>query len=157
MPRSNSSHDSAAAFILLVNGTANGRTARKAVLEEQGHRVVVSSNGTDALEQCLQNNFDLVITDDKFPKKEDRSKKLDGLELIAQLHESRPGLPVILLSGFVDTLGHNEHNTGASAVIQKSANEVIHLIRAVNRLLRPKKPAGSERTKLRSKGKSSGA
>jgi len=46
----------------------------------------------------------------------------------------------VLVSGFVDTLGMNEASTGADAVIQKSANEVTHLVRAVSRLLR-RKPA----------------
>ena len=35
----------------------------------------------------------------------------------------------------------NEASTGADVVIQKSANEVSHLVRAVNRLLRRKSPA----------------
>ena len=43
---------------------------------------------------------------------------------------------MILISGFTDTLGLNEANTGADVVIQKSAHEVSHLIRSVNRLLR---------------------
>jgi hypothetical protein len=56
----------------------------------------------------------------------------------------------VLLSGFVDALGLNEQTTGAEAVIQKSANEVPHLVRAVARLLK-KKPAarktvGAERS-----------
>jgi len=37
-------------------------------------------------------------------------------------------------------LGLTESNTGADAVIQKSAHEVSHLLRAVSRLLR-RKPA----------------
>jgi hypothetical protein len=56
---------------------------------------------------------------------------------------------VILISGFTDTLGLNENNTGADIVIQKSSHEVGQLIRAVNRLLRKqnqpsKKPASSQ-------------
>jgi len=35
----------------------------------------------------------------------------------------------------------NEDSTGADAVLQKSANEVTHLLRAVQRLLRRKPPA----------------
>jgi CheY-like chemotaxis protein len=158
MSKSNSTQNSGDALILLVNGTANGRTARKAVLEEQGHRVVVSSNGTDAMEQCLKHKFDLVVTDDKL-QKDERSQKMDGMELIVCLAKHNPALPVILISGLVETLGHNEQNTGASAVIQKSANEVTHLIRAVNRILRlsvHKKPAVSERPRLKSKSKGSG-
>jgi len=47
-------------------------------------------------------------------------------------------LPIVLISGYVDTLGMNEASTGADVVIQKSANEVSHLIRSVSRLLRRK-------------------
>jgi FixJ family two-component response regulator len=82
----------------------------------------------------------LVVTDYKMPR-------MDGLELIAGLRKTQPDLPVILISGFVDALGLSEENTGADVVIQKSANEVSHLVRSVARLLRKKpvkKPAGSE-------------
>jgi FixJ family two-component response regulator len=72
---------------------------------------------------------------------------MDGLELIVGLRKSAPDVPVILISGFVDSLGLSEENTGADVVIQKSANEVSHMVRSVARLLRRKpvkKPAGSE-------------
>jgi CheY-like chemotaxis protein len=73
--------------------------------------------------------------------------KMDGLELIGKLRKISPDVPVILISGFVDALGLSEESTGADVVIQKSANEVTHLVRSVGRLLkkRPpeKKPAAS--------------
>jgi hypothetical protein len=65
---------------------------------------------------------------------------------------------IILISGFTDTLGLNEANTGADIVLQKSANEVTHLIRAVNRLIRkpaPRKPANVQEIAKPSKRKSS--
>lgn len=138
------------ALILLVNSNADGRKARKCVLEEQGHRVVVSSSGADALDQCSRDKFDLVVTDDKL-------HRIDGLDLLARLRMQSPEVPVILISEFVDALGLNEENTGADAVIQKSANEVTHLIRAVGRLLRrkpAKKPVRSEVPPPKAKGKS---
>jgi hypothetical protein len=58
-----------------------------------------------------------------------------------------PALPIVLLSGFSEALGLAEASTGADVVLQKSANEVTHLIRAVNRLLRrkvTKKPPSSQ-------------
>jgi len=87
------------------------------------------------------------VTDYKMPR-------MDGVELIARLRKHAPGLPVILISGFVDALGLNEDNTGADAVIQKSANEVSHLVRSVGRLLRKppaKKPPASEPPKSKRK------
>jgi CheY-like chemotaxis protein len=137
--------------ILLVDDNKLGLSARKCVLEELGHRITTALNGTDALAQFADRKFDMVVTDYKMPR-------MDGLELIVGLRKVAPDLPIVLISGFVDSLGLNEENTGADVVIQKSANEVSHLVRAVARLLR-KKPAkksvGSEVARV--KKKSSGA
>ena len=117
-----------------MDDNANGLAARKSVLEELGYRIATSTSGADALEQFASHKFDLVITDYKMPR-------MDGLELISRLRKYTPDLPIVLVSGYVDTLGLNEASTGADVVIQKSANEVSHLLRSVNRLLRRKSPA----------------
>ena len=127
------------ATILLVDDNSMGLAARKTVLQELGHRVITAQNAHDALEVCGKQRFDLLITDYKMPK-------MNGVELIRELRKRQPQVSVILISGFTDTLGLNEANTGADVVIQKSANEVSHLVRSVNRLMRPasKKPASSQ-------------
>ena len=119
--------------ILLADDNIDGLKARKTLLEELGYRIFTAANGEDALDQFGRQKFDLVVTDYKMPC-------MDGLELIARLRKKAPEVPIILISGFVDTLGLNEENTGADAVIQKAANEVSHLKHAVARLLRPKAP-----------------
>ena len=55
-----------------------------------------------------------------------------------------PNARIILLSGFVEPLGLTEQNTGADAVITKSANEPAHLVRSVKRLVNRavRKPPG---------------
>ena len=120
--------------ILLVDDNVRGSLARKTVLEELGHSIHMASSGAEALEQFSQHKYDLVVTDYKMPR-------MDGLELIVRLRKQQPEIRIVLVSGFVDALGLCEASTGADAVIQKSANEVAHLVRAVNRLLRRKKPA----------------
>ena len=148
MPARNSSLSIVHARILLVDDNANGLAARRTVLEELGHRIVTANNGGEALEQFAAHKFDLVITDYKMPR-------MDGLELIARLRKQTPQLPIVLISGFVDTLGLDEASTGADAVIQKSAHEVSHMVRAVNRLLRrqpaPRKPAAGQSKSVRRK------
>lgn len=144
--RSNSSP----ARILLVDDNKMGISARKAVLEELGYVVSTATSSTDALTRFREQPFDLVVTDYKMPR-------MNGAELIAELRTQSPAIPVILLSGFADTLGLDELNTGANAVIQKSANEVVLMVRAVRRLLREKtqrKPPGYHRPDGRSKQKS---
>ena len=128
------------ARILLVDDNANGLAARKTVLEELGHKVVTATSGADALDHFAAHTIDLVVTDYKMPR-------MDGLELISRLRGQSPTLPIVLLSGFTETLGLAEASTGADVVLQKSANEVSHLVRAVNRLLRrkpAKKPPSAE-------------
>jgi CheY-like chemotaxis protein len=149
MPPRNSS-PSSHARILLVDDNAHGLAARKNVLEELGHQTVTACSGIEALDLLANHKFNLVVTDYKMPR-------MDGLELISRLRKQTPDLPVILISGFVDALGLNEQNTGADMVIQKSANEVAHLVRAVARLLsrRPaRKPAGTEGRTVKVKKKS---
>jgi len=144
----NSSITRTHARILLVDDNANGLAARKSVLQELGHRVVTATSGADALEQFSAEPFDLVVTDYKMPR-------MGGVELISRLRGQAPTLPIVLLSGFSDALGLAEASTGADVVLQKSANEVSHLIRAVNRLLRrkiAKKPPASQ-TGLKAKSK----
>ncbi|MBZ5606409.1 MAG: response regulator [Acidobacteriia bacterium] len=137
MPARHSSTSTPSARILLVDDNANGLSARRCVLEELGHRIATASSATEALEQLAGHRFDLMVTDYKMPR-------MDGVELIARVRKQTPGMPVILISGFVDSLGLSEANTGADVVIQKSANEVSHLVRSVGRLLRKKKPNSSE-------------
>ena len=119
--------------ILLVDDNQMGLSARRTVLEELGHKVMTCCAPQDALELCGKQRFDVVVTDYKMPK-------MNGLEFIGRLKKQHPAVAVILISGFADTLGLTEANTGADIVIQKSAHEVSLLIRSVNRLLRQQKP-----------------
>jgi len=125
------------ALILLVDDNKDGVIARRSVLEELGYQVITAGCGVDALTLREERNPDLVITDY-------RMSPMDGLELIANLRERGFANPIILLSGFAETLGMRSENTGADVVIQKSSNEVANLVRHTKRLLTPKKPAGSQ-------------
>jgi two-component system, sensor histidine kinase and response regulator len=127
----------APASILLVDDNVDGVVARRSVLEEFGYNVVSASSGFDGLKTLEQQKVDLVITDYKM-------SPINGLEFIATLRQRGFRIPVILLSGFAETIGFREDSSGADAVIQKSANEVAQLLRCTKRLLTPaKKPAAS--------------
>src|SRR5258708_30194211 len=93
----NSSSSPLHARILLVDDNANGLAARRSVLEELGHRIMTATSGGDALEQFSEHKFDMVVTDYKMPR-------MDGLELIGRLRPQSPNLPLLLISGYVDTL-----------------------------------------------------
>lgn len=129
------------AHLLLVDDNNLGLKARKAILEEQGYRVTAVASPQDALNRLIDSSsFDVIVTDHRLPL-------MTGVEFIAQVRAREVVTPVILLSGFVDTLGLDERNTGADVVLQKNANEISHLCRAVRQLLRrrlSKKPPGSQ-------------
>jgi CheY-like chemotaxis protein len=137
--------------ILIVDDNSLGLAARRSVLEELGHKVNTCSTPHEALELCGKQRFDIVVTDYKMPK-------MNGLEFIGRLKKQHPQVAVVLISGFTDTLGLNESNTGADVVMQKSAHEVSLLIRSVNRLLRlqkpPRRPAGGQASAKSDKRKS---
>jgi CheY-like chemotaxis protein len=143
-------HSSCAARILLVDDNKLGLAARKSVLEELGYGITTAVEGKEALEQFAREKFDLVITDYKMPR-------MNGVELIKKIRELSPGVPIIMISGYAEALGMTEANTGANAVIAKSASEVQHLIRSVSRLLRrtvPKKPPAWQPSKSKAKAHS---
>lgn len=115
--------------ILLLDNNENGLRARKAVLEEQGYRLTAVTDPREAVELVSKEDFDLIITDYKMPQ-------INGIDVIAKIKSAKPDLPVILLSGYVESMGMTEESTGADAVIQKNANEVQQLVRTTTRLLR---------------------
>ena len=126
------------ATILLVDDNADGIMARQSVLQELGYLVVPAGCGSEALKLAEKQSFDLIITDY-------RMSPVDGLELIRKLREAHFIKPIILLTGFADNLGLRPESTGADAVIQNSANEIVTLVRCAKRFLHaPRKPASSQ-------------
>jgi CheY-like chemotaxis protein len=128
--------------VLLIDDNRNGLVVRKSILEEHGFDVTGFTSPEEAMKAFQGSAFDVVITDYRMPK-------LNGTDVIRIVRENSPATPVLVISGLVDALGLNESNTGADAVIPKSSTEVSHLVRALNRVLRPapKKPIRSQATK----------
>ena len=126
--------------VLLVDDNRDGLLVRRSLLEEIGCRVQIAICAEDGLKLFQKEKFDVVVTDYRMPR-------MDGTVLIRELRLLDPQARIILLSGFVESLGLTEQNTGADAVISKSANEPAHLIRCVKRLSNrtARKPAASQK------------
>lgn len=60
-------------------------------LEKKGYEIITVSNGTDAIEQCKAQNFDLVLLDEMMPG-------LTGLETLQVIKEIQPSLPVVMVT-----------------------------------------------------------
>jgi CheY-like chemotaxis protein len=126
--------------ILLVDDNRDGLLVRRSLLEEIGCCVSIALNGEEGLRLFQAGKFDVVVTDYRMPR-------MNGGELIQRIRALEPNARIILLSGFVEPLGLTEQNTGADAVLIKSANEPAQLMRTVKRLVNRtvRKPPGSQK------------
>ncbi len=82
--------------ILLVEDDASIVGGLKKELQAEGYEVAVATRGDNGLAQAKEQPFDVVITDLKMPG-------LSGLELVEQLHATKPKLPIILVTAFGTT------------------------------------------------------
>ena len=79
------------------------------------YKVVAVENGELALRMFSEREFDLVISDIKMPG-------IDGLELLTNIQQRNPDMPVILVTGFGDDYGAKGLEMGAEDCIFKPFN-----------------------------------
>jgi nitrogen regulation protein NR(I) len=77
--------------ILLVEDDTGAAESLQRVLEDDGHTVVSARTGEKGLTLAAKERCDLVLTDLRLPG-------LSGLDLVKQLHATRPQLPIILMT-----------------------------------------------------------
>jgi two-component system, cell cycle sensor histidine kinase and response regulator CckA len=102
----------------------------KEMLEELGYSVTAKTGSRDALEtfRAQPEIFDLVITDMTMPD-------LTGRDLAKELITIRPGVPVIMCSGFSDLVdGKLQKETGIRELVMKPY-ATSHLAKIVRRVL----------------------
>ena len=101
--------------ILFVDDETNIVLLGKRMLERLGYEVTAFSSGLNALEYFVKNyaNVDILITDMTMPK-------INGAELSSKCREHKPGLPVIIITGFSDILSETDAmEMDVNAVIPK--------------------------------------
>jgi CheY-like chemotaxis protein len=79
-------------IVLCVDDTASILEGWKMLLEENGYLVLTATNGKQALEVFRTNSVDLAVLDYHMPE-------MDGGMVAARMKESKPDVPVMLLSG----------------------------------------------------------
>ena len=60
-------------------------------LDKKGYRVTTASNGADAIEECRNHTFDLIMLDEMMPG-------LSGLETLQRVKEIQPQTPVVMVT-----------------------------------------------------------
>jgi CheY-like chemotaxis protein len=84
--------DSTGVTILCVDDEDLPRTLRKLILEKQGYQVITATSGEEALRLLDRGGIHLVLTDQLMPG-------MVGTELTKLVKSTKPGMPVILISG----------------------------------------------------------
>ncbi len=79
--------------VLVVDDEEFVRETLAEMLVDLDHRVVTVDGGREALEKVSSGDFDLVFTDLAMPE-------MDGWETARAIRKSRPGLPVVLVTGY---------------------------------------------------------
>jgi DNA-binding response OmpR family regulator len=82
------------ARILVIDDDRAVRSAVQLVLEKEGLQVHVADDGRAGLKMLKAESFDLLIVDVFMPG-------MDGLETIRLVHENKPDLPIIVMSGML--------------------------------------------------------
>src|SRR5579871_3808136 len=88
---SSSSNNSAYASILVIDDEAAIRESLEVLLTLEGYQVRMASDGEQGLRILELENFDLVLLDLALPGQ-------SGLELLPQIKERQPELPVIMIT-----------------------------------------------------------
>ncbi len=114
--------------ILVVDDEKEIRELLMKTLTRLSHfRVELAEDGDEALKKIEQENFDLVLTDLKMPKK-------DGLQLVAEIAKSKPEILTVLMTGHgtIDS-ALEAMKEGASDYLMKPLNleEMIVRLRKV--------------------------
>lgn len=106
--------------ILLVEDEPNQRTLYQMELEDENYRIVLASDGREALQKVKEEHPDLVVLDLVMPG-------MDGLETLSRMLALNPRLPVVIYSaytGFMD----NFMSWVADAYLVKSSD--VDLLKA---------------------------
>jgi DNA-binding NtrC family response regulator len=79
------------ARLLLIEDDPSTGPALQKVLRDEGYDVELSPRGDAGLDRARSERFDLVLTDFRLPG-------LSGLQLVEELHQVNPRLPIILMT-----------------------------------------------------------
>jgi nitrogen regulation protein NR(I) len=124
-----------AAHILLIEDDTSLAANLCDVLKEDGFKITVCHRGDEGLRRANNDECDMVLTDLRLPG-------LGGLELVRQLHETQPRLPVVLMTahGTIET-AIEATKLGAYDYLQKPFEmpgliSVLHRAVEASRLMR---------------------
>ncbi len=110
--------------ILVIDDEPDIRETLDMFLSSLGYEVSTAESGHTAVEQVQREAFDLVITDIRMPG-------MSGVDVMAALRRINPGLPVIVVSGYIsEESGLRCSEAGAVGIIGKPfrLDDLLHVV-----------------------------
>ncbi|GGC36941.1 hypothetical protein GCM10011504_14130 [Siccirubricoccus deserti] len=102
--------DRPALKVLVAEDEALAAMAVEDVLTGCGHTVTLATNGEDALHMARACHFDVLITDLAMPR-------MTGWELLHQLRQEQPDLPVVVMTGYLPPGGREMLVNGTQTLV----------------------------------------
>ena len=98
--------------ILVVDDNKNVRRYCETELEDEGYRVILARDGSEALRSIGRQPPDLVILDVCMPG-------LNGMETAERIHAERPDVPIVFFTSFDDVCQWDLRSRFATACVSK--------------------------------------
>lgn len=83
--------------VLCIDDDRHVLELEKAIFESNGYTVLVAAGGLTGIAMASAGGVDVVVLDYKMPD-------MDGGEVAERLWREHPGLPVVICSGYFDTI-----------------------------------------------------
>ena len=133
------------ANILVIDDDRAVLTTIELLLQRAGHSVEAVDNSRAGLQRLGDRDFDLLIVDIFMPG-------MDGFETMKRVHQSRPNLPVVIISGQEFRVAserrpdflHMATRLGAVSSLQKPFKPVELVAAVANGLAEKLAPSGAE-------------
>jgi CheY-like chemotaxis protein len=110
--------------LLCIDDEATVLTVRKMLLESVGYKVLLAESGPKGLQLLQREHVHTVILDYKMPE-------MNGSEVAERIRASHPGMPIIMLSAYVDL--SEEQLKDVDAYVTKGESPDV-LLRAIERV-----------------------
>ncbi|MBZ0255401.1 response regulator [bacterium] len=99
--------------ILLVEDDERVRKILRIHLTKAGHELIEAENGQVGWDMFSVDQFDFILCDIRMPR-------INGIELVKKIRETSKDIPIIILSGFMDsTMVEEAMSAGANDFLSK--------------------------------------
>jgi DNA-binding response OmpR family regulator len=99
------------AMLLIVDDDPAVKSAMERWLQLRGFEPDTAADGAEAVEKCRCSPYKIVIMDIEMPK-------MNGIEAIRAIKQNHPGMPIIILTGFVHDV-EKLHDVAVEGILAK--------------------------------------